>query len=199
MKDTPAWLAAARSGWSNRGQKRPPFAEQPKPGQESVWDYPRPPIIVTDARHVVVHVGEATIADTTNAVRILETASPPTFYIPPADIDQDHLVRATEQSHCEWKGAAQYWRLAPTSSAAADLGRTANKEQDTQSQSVGWSYPSPYSEFASLADWFSFYPGRISCTVDGHVVRPQPGGFYGGWLTDEIVGPVKGGPGTSNW
>jgi hypothetical protein len=84
-------------------------------------------------------------------------------------------------SHCEWKGAAEYVAVAGTSAP------------------VGWRYPDPYAEFADYAGWVSFYPGRLRCTVDGEVVRPQEGGFYGGWITDEIVGPFKGDPGTSGW
>lgn len=171
--------------WTWTGRARPPFAIEPGPGQESVWDYPRPPRPASDPRRVMVHAGNACIADTTRAVRVLETASPPTFYLPPQDIDLDRLRPAPGGSHCEWKGRAVYW------SARDDDGQWL--------EAVGWSYPDPAPAFASITGWLSFYPARLRCTVAGERVRPQPGGFYGGWLTDEIVGPVKGAPGTGHW
>ncbi|MEM9534002.1 MAG: DUF427 domain-containing protein [Pseudomonadota bacterium] len=169
--------------WNYTGNKRPDFAEAPGPGQESVWDYPRPPALVPDSRQVRVLQGEDVIADTRGAVRILETASPPTFYLPPDDINVSLLRGAPGRSFCEWKGAATYYCLA---SDAAQL-------------PIGWAYPQPQAPFTALAGWYSFYPGRIHCEVDGERVRPQPGGFYGGWITDEIVGPVKGESGTGHW
>ena len=172
------WIQASRDKWEYRGQKRPPFAIEPGPGQESVWDYPRPPAIRPDSRQVIVQAPTGILAQTNRSVRICETAGPPTFYIPPADINFDYLIEVQGSSMCEWKGHARYWAL---------------KEQT--SQVIGWDYPKPFPEFASIAGFLSFYPGRVSCTVDGEVVRPQPGGFYGGWITNEIVGPVKGEPG----
>ncbi len=182
MKEPPQWLAQARSKWMNTGRARPPFAEEPGPGQESVWDYPRPPALVTDQRLVVVGDATEPLASTRNALRVLETASPPTFYLPPTDVDTERLVVVSGSSMCEWKGQARYWAL------AAEPGEV-----------IAWDYPDPFPEFERLAGYVSFYPGRIRCTVDGEVVRPQPGGFYGGWITDEIVGPVKGEPGTGGW
>ncbi|HET6431322.1 DUF427 domain-containing protein [Dyella sp.] len=171
--------------WTYRGQQRPPFADTPGPGQESVWDYPRPPRLAPDARRVRVHAGAAHVADSVRAVRVLETASPPTFYLPPQDVDLERLRPAPGSSHCEWKGRAVYW------SVRDDAGRWL--------EAVGWSYPEPRSAFAAIAGWLSFYPGRLHCEVAGEGVRPQPGGFYGGWLTDEIVGPVKGEPDSGHW
>lgn len=171
-----------RFGWTNTGDERPPFALEPGPGQESVWDYPRPPRIDPDRRRVVVGDPSDPLADTTAAVRILETASPPTFYIPPDDVRTERLVLADGRSFCEWKGEARYWRLA-----------------DTPGDPIGWTYPTPLPDFLSIAEWFAFYPGRIECRVDGELVRPQAGGFYGGWVTSEIVGPHKGEPGTGGW
>jgi uncharacterized protein (DUF427 family) len=171
--------------WQYNGSKRPPNADAPASGQESVWDYPRPPRLAPDARHVVVRAGACIIADTHRAVRVLETASPPTFYLPPEDIDQTLLVAEQGSSLCEWKGAAHYW--------------TVVLPDGQRMEAVGWSYPSPKPAFAAIAGWLSFYPARLHCEVDGERVRPQPGGFYGGWLTDEIVGPVKGEPGTGHW
>ena len=182
MPEIPDWLARARDKWTNTGTERPDFAEEPGPGQESVWDYPRPPALVGDTRLVVVGDPETPLASTQRALRVLETASPPTFYLPPDDVDRDRLVAATGSSMCEWKGQARYWAL-----------------RDGPDEVIAWDYPNPFGEFERLAGYLSFYPGRIECRVDGEVVRPQPGGFYGGWMTDEIVGPVKGEPGTGGW
>jgi uncharacterized protein (DUF427 family) len=169
--------------WEYRGQKRPKFALVPKAGQESVWDYPRPPRIAPDARRVDVRSGGILVASTGAALRILETASPPTFYIRRADVDLTLLIPVPGSSFCEWKGMAGYWAL------AGDVSRRA----------VGWSYAEPRAQFAEIAGALSFYPALLDCTVNSQRVRPQPGGFYGGWVTDEIVGPVKGGPGTGHW
>jgi uncharacterized protein (DUF427 family) len=169
-------------GWTNTGAERPTFAVEPGAGQESVWDYPRPPAIVADDRRVVVGDPDDPLAESTRSVRVLETASPPTFYIPPDDVRTDRLVRIAGRSFCEWKGEARYWAL--------------ETDPDT---AIGWSYPTPISEFASVADWLAFYPGRVACRVGDERVRPQAGGFYGGWVTDEVVGPFKGEPGTRGW
>ncbi|MGH1506268.1 MAG: DUF427 domain-containing protein [Acidimicrobiales bacterium] len=176
-------LSAARRTWTNTGDARPPFADPVGDGQESVWDYPRPPAIVEDQRVVeVADPATGVIARTTQAVRILETASPPTFYLPWADVDRSRLVVAPGTSFCEWKGSARYFAL-----------------RSAPGEVIGWDYPEPTSTYAALADRVSFYPGRVACTVDGERVRPQAGGFYGGWVTDEVVGPFKGDPGTSGW
>jgi uncharacterized protein (DUF427 family) len=169
-------------GWTNTGAKRPSFAITPGAGEESVWDYPRPPVIAPDGRRVVVGPPDEPLAESTRSVRVLETASPPTFYLPPDDVRSDRLVHVGRRSFCEWKGEAQYWAL-----------------RSDPATPVGWSYPTPLPEFLSIAGWFAFYPARIACSVDDEVVRPQAGGFYGGWVTDEIVGPFKGEPGTGGW
>jgi uncharacterized protein (DUF427 family) len=171
--------------WQYTGESRPPFAETPRAGQLSVWDFPRPPAHSVDPRRVVVRVGSRVVAESMRTRRVIETASPPTFYLPPADVDLGLLVAAPGTSICEWKGRAAYWSVCIPGLPAL--------------QAVAWSYPEPRPEFAAIAGWFSFYPGRLHCEVDGERVRPQPGGFYGGWMTDEIAGPVKGGPGSSNW
>jgi len=167
--------------WQHEGVKRPSFAVLPGIGQESVWDYPRPPALVEDTRRVKVYDGDSLIASTERAIRVLETASPPTFYLPPGAVRLGSLESVSGRSWCEWKGEAAYWALA------------GSKEP------VAWSYPSPSRAFATLGDYTSFYPGRVACFVDGERVQPQPGGFYGGWMTAEIVGPVKGEPGTGHW
>ena len=169
--------------WKYRGQVRPDFADIPAPGQESVWDYPRPPKLAADSRRVEVIYKDLTIASSDGCFRVLETASPPTFYLPPTDIDWDHLISSTGSSVCEWKGAASYWAL----SARPQLG------------AVGWSYPHPTAAFEAIRDYVSFYPSMLQCYVAAERVRPQPGRFYGGWITAEIVGPFKGEPGTTHW
>ncbi|MGD8477315.1 MAG: DUF427 domain-containing protein [Burkholderiales bacterium] len=169
--------------WEYHGQKRPPFAQQPLPGQESVWDYPRPPLLEPSNRLVVVEANGDTLAHSTNTFRVMETASPPGFYIPEQDIDWDKLTPAPGSSVCEWKGVAKYWRLA----------------SQPDGKAVAWSYPEPIAAFGVLRGYVSFYPGRVDCYVDGEKVRPQPGEFYGGWVTDDIVGPFKGAPDTRHW
>ena len=168
--------------WKNTGKSRPENAVEPGPGQESVWDYPRPPALQRDNRLVEVKDGDTLIAETTAAFRVLETASPPTFYIPADDIDMDQLVDVAGSSICEWKGRAVYWALA--------------RAPETP---VAWAYPRPRPRFDRIQDHIAFYPGRVECFVDGERVRPQAGGFYGGWITSEVVGPFKGDPGTGHW
>ena len=171
--------------WTYKGQKRPDFARAPGPGQESVWDYPRPPALVADKRLVRVELGGNRIAATENAIRVLETASPPTFYLDPADVDERLLLQASSGgTFCEWKGRAQYWDLEVAGQFV---------------ERAAWSYPEPTAAFEAIAGWFSFYPGKVACHVGDERVRPQQGGFYGGWVTAEIVGPYKGEPGTAGW
>lgn len=170
--------------WQFRGQERPSIAAEPEPGQESVWDYPRPPALVPDQRHVRVRHGALILADSTQTIRVLETASPPTFYVPPGDVMRELLVASIHGSFCEWKGRACYWSL---------------RADDVALNDIGWSYPEPSPAFAAIAGYFSFYPGRVECYVDDERVQPQPGGFYGGWVTSDIAGPFKGEPGTGHW
>lgn len=171
--------------WKHTGQTRPPFAHVPKPGQVSVWDFPRPPALLEDSRRVVVRAGQRAIAESTRTLRVVETASPPTFYLPPEDVDSTVLIAEAGSSYCEWKGRARYWSVAVPGSPLL--------------RGVAWSYPDPTPAFAAIAGWFSFYPAHLHCEVAGERVRPQPGGFYGGWMTDDIAGPVKGDPGTGSW
>jgi uncharacterized protein (DUF427 family) len=162
-----------------------PRREKPGPGQESVWDYPRPPRIELSERHIEIVFGGIKIADSRSARRVLETSHPPVYYIPEKDIRMECLSRAKGSSMCEWKGIAVYYDV-----VAAD--RTAAR--------AAWSYPDPTPAFESLRDCIAFYPALMDeCYVDGERARPQPGGFYGGWITRDIVGPFKGGPGTSYW
>jgi uncharacterized protein (DUF427 family) len=184
MKELPEGVKAAQAKWQYRGLRRPSFAIDPQAGQESVWDYPRPPRIVRDHRHVIVRANGRIIADSQSTYRVLETASPPTFYIPPDEIENNALVQRAKSSLCEWKGTAQYWCLNIDGFLLED---------------VAWSYPSPFPRFESIAGYVAFYPNRVACYVNEELVQPQPGGLYGGWVTQEIVGPFKGEPGTESW
>ncbi|QFU76772.1 DUF427 domain-containing protein [Halioglobus maricola] len=169
--------------WQYTGKQRPPFADEPGPDQESVWDYPRPPALVPCDALVEVFDVSLLLASTTCSLRILETASPPTFYLPPDAVDWSQLVEVQGSSFCEWKGAATYWSLA----------------NDPGGPMVGWSYEQPSSSFAAIMGYTSFYPRLLKCHVDGERVQPQPGGFYGGWITSKVAGPFKGEPGTGHW
>lgn len=184
MTHTPTWLEAARAHWTFRGDGRPAFAATPGPGQVSVWDFPRPPRIVQDTRHVVIRWGDVVVADTRRAVMVLETSHPPSFYIPWDAVQRALLQRASGGSFCEWKGPATYWSLVDGARSLPN---------------VAWSYPKPLAGAEALADGVAFYPADLNCTVDGGKVLPQPGGFYGGWITPELVGPFKGEPGTQGW
>jgi len=162
-----------------------PERVEPGPGQESVWDYPRPPAVEsTDAHIVVVHDG-VTIADTRGAVRILETSQPPAYYLPVVDVVMDLLVRSELRTVCEWKGVASYWSLRVGTAAVAD---------------AAWGYDRPTAGYEVLRDHLAFYAQKADeCWVDDERVEPNAGGFYGGWITSRIVGPFKGAPGTLGW
>lgn len=194
MSAKPAWLRNAQEKWTFRGQQRPPFAIEPGPGQESAWDYPRPPALVTDSRTVIVKHGDTVIAESTATIRVCETAGSPAFYIPPQDVDVTCHAVAPGSSFCEWKGPARYWRLNVPSGVG--VGQALEQPLD---QPVGRDYPEPMADFALIGGYFSFYPGRIACFVDGERVVAQAGGFYGGWITADVVGPFKGDAGTSGW
>jgi len=184
MTTPPDWLQAARDQWQWRGHERPAFAVVPGPGQVSVWDFPRPPAIVADPREVVIRWGGLEVARTRRALCVLETAHPPSFYLPWDDVARGLLEPAPGGSYCEWKGPARYWSL-------VDGAR--------RLPSVAWSYPQPLAGAEALADCVAFYPIALECRVDGAPVRPQPGGFYGGWITPELVGPFKGDAGSGGW
>ena len=184
MTPHPDDLQRARAQWHWRGQARPPFAEAPGPGQVSVWDFPRPPQLAADDREVVVRWGGLEVARTRRAVRVLETAHPPTFYLPWNDVNRALLQPAGGGSFCEWKGPARYWSLV---------------HQSQQLPGVAWSYPQPLPGAEALADTVAFYAYDLQCSVGGQTVRPQGGGFYGGWITPDLAGPFKGDPGSSGW
>ena len=158
---------------------------EPGPDQESVWDYPRPPRLEDTDKHIQIVFNGVVIADTRRAKRVLETSHPPVYYLPPEDLQQQYFTPVSGQSYCEWKGMASYLTV------------TVGEKSAEQS---AWYYPNPMPGFAALQNYVAVYPGRMdSCTVDGEPVTPQPGGFYGGWITSDIVGPVKGDPGTLGW
>jgi uncharacterized protein (DUF427 family) len=164
----------------------PPVRPEPTgPGEESVWSYPRPPALEpVDARVRIVLDGRV-IADTTSAWRVLETSHPPVYYLPPGDVAADAVTAAGGGSLCEWKGRARYWDV---------------RAGDRRIERGAWSYPDPTPAFRAIKDHLAFYAGPMDrCTVGGVSVEPQPGGFYGGWITPEIKGPFKGGPGTMGW
>lgn len=158
---------------------------EPGPGQESVWDYPRPPRLEDSPKHIQVIFNGTLIADTRRAKRVLETSHPPVYYIPPEDIKMEHLASTGRTTWCEWKGKAAYYTIG--------VG-------DKQVENAAWYYPRPEPSFESLKGYVAFYPSLMdACYVDGERVQAQAGDFYGGWLTRDIVGPFKGEPGTRWW
>ncbi len=158
---------------------------EPQEGQESVWDYPRPPRLEPVSKRIRIEFNGETIADTTRGWRVLETSHPPTYYIPLEDIRQEFLVSEVGTSYCEWKGRALYYSV---------------KVGDRLAEDAGWYYPDPTGEFAPIKNAVAFYAGKMdACYVGDERVTPQPGGFYGGWITPEILGPFKGEPNTQGW
>jgi uncharacterized protein (DUF427 family) len=154
---------------------------EPGPGQESVWDYPRPPAIERTASRLRVELEGITIAETTRGQRILETSQPPAYYFPPDDVRMDLLTPSTTRTFCEWKGQAVHYSARST-------------------DDVAWSYPHPVERYAAITDHLAFYAQRVdACWVDGERVSGNDGTFYGGWITSNVVGPFKGGPGTAGW
>jgi uncharacterized protein (DUF427 family) len=157
----------------------------PSPGQESVWDYPRPPRVERTPRHIQVIFNGLTLADTRRAVRVLETSQAPVYYLPPEDVLLSRLDPAEEVTLCEWKGLAHYYDLV--------VG-------DRTAKHAAWTYPEPAAGYELIRGYLAFYPQRMDrCLVDGEAAQPMPGGFYGGWITRDVVGPFKGGPGTQGW
>lgn len=158
---------------------------EPGPGQESVWDYPRPPRLEDSSKELQIIFNEIIIAETRAAKRVLETSHPPVYYIPPEDLKMEHLALIPKSSFCEWKGRAGYYTVS--------VG-------DRQATSAAWFYPNPTPAFAGIKDYVAFYPSRMdACYLDGEKVQAQEGDFYGGWITKDIVGPFKGGLGTWGW
>jgi uncharacterized protein (DUF427 family) len=166
--------------------RRHPGRREPGPGQESVWDYPRPPRAEPDRRRAVLRHGGVVVADTADLVRVLETSHPPTFYLPRSAFGPYLRPGSDRTSHCEWKGRARYVDVVvPGVPPLHD---------------VGWFYPEPHPDYRRLRDRVAVYAGPFDAiTLDGEPVRPQPGGFYGGWITGDVVGPFKGGAGSASW
>ena len=164
---------------------RPIERPEPGAGQESVWRYPRPPRVEASQRHVVVVFADEVVAETRRALRVLETSHPPVYYVPPGDYRGPCFRPTPQESFCEFKGVARYFDIV--------VGERVARE-------AAWSYPNPAPRYAVLADHVAIYPGRVdACYVDGERVQAQEGDFYGGWITSDIVGPFKGGPGTHGW
>jgi uncharacterized protein (DUF427 family) len=183
------WLRQKSEERRKLGVMRPtPIA--PKPGQESVWDYPRPPRLEPTSKRIRVISGGVLIVDTVHAYRVLETSHPPSFYVPPQDIKLEFFRPSNTSSTCEYKGAARYYDF--------NLG-------DESRRDVAWFYPNPTRVFAAIKDHLALYAARVvlqpgdGCFVDNERVTPQAGDFYGGWITSDVVGPFKGEPGSFGW
>lgn len=157
----------------------------PGPGQESVWAYPRPPRLEPVERRLRVVLGGEVIAETTRGARVLETSHPPNYYFPPDDVVAGALTPTPGASFCEWKGRAHYF--------------TVHGGDRTETEAA-WGYDRPSPAFEAIRGYVAFYAHRMdACFVDDEQVEPQPGRFYGGWITRDVVGPFKGGPGTRGW
>lgn len=158
---------------------------EPKAGQESVWDYPRPPKLEQTNKNLKIIFGGEIIAETNRAFRVLETSHPPVYYFPPEDVRMEFLTENPQSSFCEWKGAASYCDLTVGENSV---------------RNAAWFYKNPTKEFAEIKNYLAFYPSKMdACFVDGETVQSQEGDFYGGWITKNIVGPFKGGAGTWGW
>lgn len=157
----------------------------PGPGQESVWNYPRPPRLEESTELIRVIFNGQDVARSANTMRVLETSHPPVYYIPPQDVKEEYLHQISETTYCEWKGQASYFDVI--------VG-------DKRAPKAAWSYPEPMGQFKPIEGYLAFYAHKMdSCFVGDEKVKPQAGGFYGGWITSKIVGPFKGQPGTAGW
>jgi uncharacterized protein (DUF427 family) len=170
------------------------FSSRPEPdpvgpGQESVWEYPRPPRLEAVTRRLRVVLGGTVIAETIRGARVLETSHPPNYYFPLDDIVDGSLEAAPGTSFCEWKGRAHYLTV-----------RAGRAPQERVERAAAWAYDDPSPAFAPIRGHVAFYAQRMdACFVDDEQVIPQPGSFYGGWITQDVVGPFKGGPGSRGW
>jgi uncharacterized protein (DUF427 family) len=153
--------------------------------RESVWDYPRPPRLEKCDKELEVIFNGISIAKSRKAFRVLETSHPPVYYFPPEDVVKEYLRSSNKLSYCEWKGPANFYSV---------------KVNGKLVENAAWFYPNPTERFEPLANYIAFYPGLMDeCLVNGEKARPQPGNFYGGWITDDLIGPFKGAPGTLFW
>ena len=152
---------------------------------ESVWDYPRPPRLEESSAHVRIFLNGHQLVDSCQTIRVLETSHPPVYYIPPADVDMSKCELSSRHTFCEWKGVAQYYSI---------------RVGDCFEPDASWCYSEPSEKFQQIRSYLAFYPSRMDeCWVDSEKVQAQPGDFYGGWITSNIVGPFKGGVGTWGW
>jgi uncharacterized protein (DUF427 family) len=159
---------------------------EPGPGQESVWDYPRPPRVEPVAERVRAVVDGVELASSVRTMRVLETAGAPVYYVPREDVRMDLLVRTARQTTCEWKGDATYFSIVTPGSRVVPI--------------AAWSYESPLAGFEAITDYVAFYAWAVDeAWVGEERATPQPGHFYGGWVTSKVVGPFKGGPGSAGW
>jgi len=185
------WLLA-RVGPSRRAfdaAARPAHIEKPGPGQESVWDFPRPPAVEPVRERLRVEFSGKIVADTMRGKRVIETAGAPVYHFPPQDVATEHLVPNDRVTVCEWKGAATYFDLV--------VG-------DRRSENAAYTYPDPLDDlgqgYAAIAGWIVFYANRVDAVFVGdEEASPQPGGYYAGWVTSRLVGPIKGEPGSEGW
>ncbi len=162
-----------------------PQREIPESGQESVWDYPRPPRVESVSKHIQIYFNGVLIAETRAAKRVLETSHPPVYYIPPADVRVEYTRGSEQQTFCEFKGTAHYYDIVVS---------------DKHAENAAWYYPNPARGYEVIRNHIAFYSQMMDgCFVDGERVTPQPGNFYGGWITRDIVGPFKGEPGSWGW
>lgn len=158
---------------------------EPQAGQESVWDYPRPPRLERTNKHLKIIFNNEIIAETNQAFRVLETFHPPVYYFPPEDVRMEFLTLNMNSSFCEWKGGANYYDL---------------RVGEKLTKNAAWFYANPPRDFAEIKNYLAFYPSKLdSCFVADELVETQAGDFYGGWITKELVGPFKGGAGTLGW
>ena len=150
-----------------------------------MWAYPRPPRLETTSESIEIRLGGTVIARTGSALRLLETSHPPAYYLPLDAFEPGVLRTVGGTTFCEWKGEASYYDLVTPEATASR---------------AAWTYPQPTGGFDAIRDHVSIMPGLVdACLVDGEVVRAQEGGFYGGWITDRVVGPFKGSPGSHGW
>nr|WP_321984879.1 DUF427 domain-containing protein [uncultured Lichenicoccus sp.] len=152
---------------------------------ENVWDYPRPPALQPVAKRVRILFAGRVIAETGAAWRVLETSHPPVYYLPPDAFTGCALEPASGRSLCEWKGEARYWTI---------------RVGTARAERAAWSYPDPVPAYEALRDHLAVYAGMMDqCFVGDEAATPQPGGFYGGWVTSDLQGPFKGIPGSMGW
>lgn len=177
--------SSQQSGWQQGEKLMKKKRRELLPGQESVWDYPRPPRLELSDKHIQVFFNGELLADSRRAKRVLETSHPPVYYIPTEDIQMEYLTPAAGGSWCEWKGQAAYYNVAVGEKIA---------------EKAAWAYPRTTAGFKAMENHVAFYAWAMErCLVNGELVQPQPGNFYGGWITADIVGPFKGSPGTTGW